>query len=66
MTNISINRKYVEIKIENIKSRLISLNYAKPDIIMDVFDEFIIFKGLNDFNYSNIYYRTEDDTYKLF
>ena len=40
--------------------------YEKPDVILDVSDEFTLFKGLNELNYAKIYYRDEDGKYKLF
>lgn len=41
-------------------------NYEIPDVIMDVFDEFTLFKGLNELKYAKIYYRSDDGEYKLF
>ena len=41
-------------------------DYDIPDVVLDVFDEFTLFKGLNELNYSKIYYKSDDGTYKLF
>ena len=41
-------------------------DYDNPDVVLDVFDEFTLFKGLNELNYAKIYYKSEDGTYKLF
>lgn len=41
-------------------------DYSVPDVILDVFNEFTLFKGLNKLNYAKIYYKSEDGTYKLF
>ena len=47
-----------------------SLDYEKdyeiPDVILDVFDEFTLFKGLNELKYAKIYYKSDDGEYKLF
>ena len=40
--------------------------YEIPDVILDVFDEFTLFKGLNELNYAKIYYKSDDGEYKLF
>ncbi|MBO3307927.1 hypothetical protein JJB76_16080 [Clostridium perfringens] len=41
-------------------------DYEIPDVILDVFDEFTLFKGLNELKYAKIYYRSDDGEYKLF
>ncbi|MDU7068859.1 MAG: hypothetical protein E6343_12930 [Clostridium perfringens] len=41
-------------------------DYDIPDVVLDVFDEFTLFKGLNELNYAQIYYKSDDGTYKLF
>lgn len=41
-------------------------DYDIPDVVLDVFDEFTLFKGLNELNYAKIYYKSDDGTYKLF
>lgn len=41
-------------------------DYESPDIILDVFDEFTLFKGLNELKYAKIYYKDDDGKYKLF
>lgn len=41
-------------------------DYEVPDVILDVFDEFTLFKGLNELNYAKIYYKSDDRKYKLF
>ena len=41
-------------------------DYDIPDVVLDVFDEFTLFKGLNKLNYAKIYYKSDDGTYKLF
>ncbi|MGU8435655.1 hypothetical protein ACV3RS_17205, partial [Clostridium perfringens] len=41
-------------------------DYEIPDVIMDVFYEFTLFKGLNELNYAKIYYKSDDGEYKLF
>lgn len=41
-------------------------DYDIPDVVMDVFDEFTLFKWLNELNYAKIYYKSDDGTYKLF
>lgn len=40
--------------------------YEIPDVILDVFDEFTLFKGLNELKYAKIYYKSDDGEYKLF
>ena len=41
-------------------------DYEIPDVILDVFDEFTLFKGLNELKYAKIYYKSDDGEYKLF
>ncbi|EDT72323.1 conserved hypothetical protein [Clostridium perfringens D str. JGS1721] len=41
-------------------------DYDIPDVVLDVLDEFTLFKGLNELNYAKIYYKSDDGTYKLF
>ena len=41
-------------------------DYEIPDVILDVFDEFTLFKGLNELKYAKIYYKSDDGKYKLF
>ncbi|WP_283685033.1 hypothetical protein [Clostridium perfringens] len=41
-------------------------DYDIPDVVLDVFDEFTLFKGLNELKYAQIYYKSDDGTYKLF
>lgn len=41
-------------------------DYEIPDVILDVFDEFTLFKGLNELKYAKIYYRSDNGEYKLF
>ncbi|EGT0000688.1 hypothetical protein I9Y31_003006 [Clostridium perfringens] len=41
-------------------------DYDIPDVILDVFDEFTLFKGLNELKYAKIYYKDTDGKYKLF
>lgn len=41
-------------------------DYDIPDVVLDVFDEFTLFKGLNELKYAKIYYKSDDGTYKLF
>lgn len=41
-------------------------DYDIPNVVMDVFDEFTLFKGLNELKYAQIYYKSDDGTYKLF
>lgn len=41
-------------------------DYEVPDVILDVFDEFTLFKGLNELNYAKIYYKSDDRKYNLF
>ena len=41
-------------------------DYDNPDVVLDVFDEFTLFKGLNELNYAKIYYKDNDGKYRLF
>lgn len=41
-------------------------DYDIPDVVLDVFDEFTLFKGLNELKYAQVYYKSDDGTYKLF
>ncbi|BDU83874.1 hypothetical protein [Clostridium perfringens] len=41
-------------------------DYDIPDVVLDVFDEFTLFKGLNELNYAKIYYKDDEGKYKLF
>lgn len=41
-------------------------DYDSPDVILDVKDEFTLFKGLNEVDYAKVYYRDENRKYKLF
>lgn len=41
-------------------------DYDIPNVVMDVFDEFTLFKGLNELKYAQIYYKSDDGKYKLF
>ncbi|MGM8299412.1 hypothetical protein [Clostridium perfringens] len=41
-------------------------SYEIPDIILDVFDEVTLFKGLNELNYAKIYHKSVDGKYTLF
>ena len=41
-------------------------DYEIPDVILDVFDEFTLFKCLNELKYAKIYYKSDDGEYKLF
>ena len=41
-------------------------DYAIPDVVLDVFDEFTLFKGLNELKYAQIYYKSDDGTYWCF
>lgn len=40
--------------------------YEKADVIIDVYDELTMFKGINEVGYAKIYIRDKDNTYKLF
>lgn len=40
--------------------------YKKADVIIDVYDELTMFKGMNEVGYAKIYFRDKDNTYKLF
>ena len=68
----------LNVEVQN-KGKLIRDNYAVdeddpdyekdyyiPDVILDVFDEFTLFKGLNELNYAKIYYKDDEGKYKLF
>ena len=46
--------------------KFIITDYEIPDVILDVFDEFTLFKGLNELKYAKIYYKSDDGEYKLF
>ena len=41
-------------------------DYEYPDVILDVKDEFTLFKGINELGYAKIYYRDKNGKYKLF
>ena len=41
-------------------------DYDIPDVVLDVFDEFTLFKGLNELKYAQVYYKSDDGTYILF
>ncbi|WP_283698596.1 hypothetical protein [Clostridium perfringens] len=34
-------------------------DYEVPDVILDVFDEFTLFKVLNELNYAKVYYKSD-------
>lgn len=41
-------------------------DYNEPDVILDVKDEFTLFKGINELEYAKVYYRDKNGKYKLF
>ncbi|WWU66787.1 hypothetical protein QJR26_18655 (plasmid) [Clostridium baratii] len=41
-------------------------DYDEPDVILDVKDEFTLFKGINELEYAKVYYRDKNGKYKLF
>ncbi|WP_338631820.1 hypothetical protein [Clostridium baratii] len=41
-------------------------DYDEPDVILDVQDEFTLFKGINELEYAKVYYRDKNGKYKLF
>lgn len=41
-------------------------DYDIPAVVLNVFDEFTLFKGLNKLEYAQIYYKSDDGIYKLF
>ncbi|MCJ8343742.1 MAG: hypothetical protein MJH09_13000 [Cetobacterium sp.] len=68
----------LNVEVQN-KGKLIRDNYAVDeddpdyekdyyiqDVILDGFDEFTLFKGLNELNYAKIYYKDDEGKYKLF
>lgn len=41
-------------------------DYEIPDVILDVRDEFTLFKGINELEYAKVYYKDESGQYELF
>lgn len=41
-------------------------DYDEADVILDVKDEFTLFKGINELEYAKVYYRDKNGQYKLF
>ena len=41
-------------------------DYEEADIIIDIKDEFTMFKGINEVGYAKIYHRNNDGSYELF
>ncbi|WWU66705.1 hypothetical protein QJR26_17885 (plasmid) [Clostridium baratii] len=41
-------------------------DYDEPDVILDVQNEFTLFKGINELEYAKVYYKDKNGQYKLF